>query len=64
MSCYIDAKGRQICTSRFLDNINGNSGSEESSNYITYGSQFTIDSRKALAGCNDAIGQSCNDKYN
>ncbi len=56
MSCYIDTKGRQICTSKFLDNKNGNSGSEESSNYITYGSQFTRDMRVEIAKCNDATG--------
>ena len=56
MSCYIDTKGRQICISKFLDNINGNSGSEEPSNYVTYGSQFTRDMRVEIAKCNDATG--------
>ena len=56
MNCYIDTKGRQICTSKFLDNINGNSGSEEPSNYVTYGSQFTRDMRVEIAKCNDATG--------
>lgn len=63
MSCYINAKKQEVCTSKFLDNINENDTVSASSNFVTYGSQFTIDSRKDLAGCNDAKGQSCIDKY-
>lgn len=57
MSCYTNSKGQEVCTSRFLDNINGNSGTEESSNFVTYSvSGFGITSRKSIAGCNNAIG--------
>lgn len=61
MSCYKNSRGQEVCTSRFLDNINGNSGSESSTNFITYSvGGFSIEARKSLAGCNNAInGNSC-----
>lgn len=54
MSCYTNSSGRQICTSKFLDNIDGNSGSDSNSNFVTYGTGYTIDSRKSIAGCNNS----------
>lgn len=64
MSCYKNSKGKEICTSKFLDNINGSSGTDSSDNFITYSvSGFTIDTRKELAGCNDSKNLSCIDKY-
>ena len=61
MSCYKNSKGQEICTSKFLDNINGNSGSEENSNFITYSvGGYGITERKSIAGCNNAInGTDC-----
>ncbi len=61
MSCYTNARGQEICTSRFLDNINGNSGDESYDEFITYSvSGYGIDARKSIAGCNNAInGTSC-----
>lgn len=60
MSCYKDTSGKEICTSRFLDNINANSGTESTSNFITYSvSGFTIDARKNIAGCNNSKSGAC-----
>lgn len=63
MSCYTNARGQEVCTSRFLDNINGNSGTEEfaDNQFITYSvNGYGIDARKSIAGCNNAInGTSC-----
>ncbi len=61
MSCYTNNRGQEICTSKFLDNINGNSGSEDNSNFITYSvSGYGITERKSIAGCNNAInGTEC-----
>ena len=62
MSCYKNAKGQEVCTSKFLDNINGNSGSETNANFVTYSSARTRDMRKSIAGCNNAInGSACDD---
>lgn len=64
MSCYTNSQGKNVCSSRFLDNIDGNSGSESSSNFITYSvSNFTIDARKNLIGCNNSKNLQCNDTY-
>ena len=61
MSCHENSKGMQVCTSRFLDNVNGNSGTEESDSFITYSvTGYSMDNRKLLAGCNNAInGTNC-----
>lgn len=61
MSCYKNSRGQEICTSKFLDNINGNSGSEENSNFITYSvGGYGMTERKSIAGCNNAInGTEC-----
>lgn len=60
MSCYDsngDAIGGEVCTSRFLDNIDGNSGTEENNSFITYSvNGYGITERKSIAGCNNAIG--------
>lgn len=61
MSCYKNSRGQEVCTSKFLDNINGNSGSEENSNFITYSvGGYGMTERKSIAGCNNAInGTEC-----
>lgn len=61
MSCYKNSRGQEVCTSKFLDNINGNSGSEENSNFITYSvGGYGMTERKSIAGCNNAInGNEC-----
>lgn len=60
MSCYTNSSGKEVCTSKFLDNISGNSGTESSVNFITYSvSGFTIEARKKLAGCNNSKGGAC-----
>jgi len=57
MNCYRNNRGQEICTSRFLDNTDWNSGSESFANFITYSvSGFNITNRKSIAGCNNAIG--------
>lgn len=43
MSCY-NKNGKEMCTSRFLDNTD----------IVTYGSGYSVDNRKAIAGCNNA----------
>ena len=43
LSCY-NKNGKEICTSKFLDNTD----------IVTYGSGYTIDNRKSIAGCNNA----------
>lgn len=62
MSCYKDAKGKEVCTSRFLDNVNDNSSMGDNY-YITYNvGDFTIGNRKNIAGCNNAKnGSQCDD---
>ena len=45
MSCYT-RNGRDVCTSRFLDRTD----------VLTYGSGYTVDQRKSIAGCNNATG--------
>ncbi len=63
MSCYTNAKQQVICTSKFLDNVNGNSGDESSGEYITYDTNGKgIDERKAIAGCNNSKNNECSDK--
>ena len=53
-----------ICTSWFLDNINGNTGSNIGDNFITYSGDYGIDARKSIAGCNNAInGTSCDESF-
>lgn len=60
MSCYKDASGREICTSKFLDNITENSGTASTANFITYSvGNYTIDARKNLAGCNNSKSGQC-----
>lgn len=60
MSCYTNARGQEVCSSRFLDNINGNLGSDSSDSFITYStSGFGIDERKAIVGCNNARAGQC-----
>lgn len=60
MSCYTNNSGKEICTSRFMDNISGNSGTETSANFITYSVPgFTIDTRKNIAGCNNSKSGAC-----
>lgn len=61
MSCYKNSRGQEACTSKFLDNINGNSGNEENSNFITYSvGGYGMTERKSIAGCNNAInGTEC-----
>lgn len=61
MSCYTNSRGQQVCTSKFLDNIDGNSGAEGNSNFITYSvGGYGITERKSIAGCNNAInGTKC-----
>lgn len=60
MSCYKNSKGKEVCTSKFLDNISGNSGSETATNFITYSvSGFNIQARKNLAGCNNSKNGAC-----
>ena len=64
MSCYTNAKQQVICTSKFLDNVNGNSGTESSASnqYITYDtSGKSMDERKAIAGCNNSKNNECSD---
>lgn len=62
MNCYKNSQGKEICTSYFLDNIDGNSGSNSGSNFITYSvSGFNTESRKRLAGCNNAYNRECVD---
>ncbi len=61
MSCYI-RNDREICTSKFLDNIDGSSGGESAAEFITYSvSGFGIDSRRSIAICNNAYAGSCVD---
>ena len=50
LSCYV-RNGREICTSRFLDNTS----------ILTYGSGYNVENRKSIAGCNNARdrGTSC-----
>lgn len=57
MSCY-NKNGKVVCTSKFLDN--------ESNNYVTYGSGYSIEQRKSIAGCNNAIdnGTECDTSIN
>ena len=43
LSCY-NKNGKNICTSRFLDNTD----------ILTYGSGYSVDTRKSIAGCNNA----------
>lgn len=43
MSCY-KKNGRDICTSRFLDRTD----------ILMYGSGYTVETRKSIAGCNNA----------
>lgn len=61
MSCYTNNRGQEICTSKFMDNINGNAGDDSYGNFITYSvSGYGIDERKSIAGCNNAIhGNTC-----
>lgn len=60
MSCYKNSKGKEVCTSKFLDNISGNSGSETATDFITYSvSGFNIQARKNLAGCNNSKSGAC-----
>lgn len=64
MSCYTNAKQQVVCTSKFLDNVNGNSGDEESASnqYITYDTNGKgMDERKAIAGCNNSKNNECSD---
>lgn len=60
MSCYTNSSGKEVCTSKFLDNISENSGTESAANFITYSvAGFTIDARKNLAGCNNSKNGAC-----
>lgn len=63
MSCYKNSRGQEVCTSKFLDNVDGNSGSDEAtdSKFITYSvGGYGITERKSIAGCNNAInGTEC-----
>lgn len=43
LSCYT-RNGREVCTSRFLDKTD----------ILMYGSGYTVDQRKSIAGCNNA----------
>lgn len=45
MSCY-KKNNKEICTSKFLDNTD----------ILTYGSGYSVDTRKSIAGCNNAKG--------
>lgn len=55
MSCYTNARGQEICTSKFLDNIDGSSGTETNNSFITYSvNGYGINERKSIAGCNNA----------
>ena len=44
LTCYKNAEGREICTSNFLDNTT----------YVKYGSGYSAEQRKSIAGCNNA----------
>jgi len=64
MSCYYDTSAkRDVCTSRFMDNINGNSGTDSADRFISYKLSsygYDITDRKSIAGCNNAInGNQC-----
>lgn len=43
MSCY-RKNNKEICTSKFLDNTD----------ILTYGNNYSVDTRKSIAGCNNA----------
>ena len=61
MSCYNDGD-IQVCTSKFMDNIDGNTGSEVfgDSVFITYTNHRDQTMRKSIARCNNAInGNQC-----
>lgn len=60
MSCYTNSRGQEVCSSKFLDNINGNIGTDSSDNFITYSTGgYGIDERKAIIGCNNARAGQC-----
>lgn len=44
MKCFKNGDGREICTSRFLDNTE----------YVKYGSGYNAEQRRSIAGCNNA----------
>ena len=50
MSCY-KKNGKEICTSKFLDNTD----------IVTYGNNYSVETRKSIAGCNNATdnGTAC-----
>lgn len=59
MSCY-SGNGRERCYSKFMDNVDANTGSESNKDFITYTNYRTKTMRKKIIGCNNAIsGNSC-----
>lgn len=60
MSCTTNSRGQQVCYSKFLDNINGNSGTDASDSFITYSTNgFGVTERHNIVGCNNAKAGEC-----
>ncbi|MDD6224113.1 MAG: hypothetical protein PUB18_03840, partial [bacterium] len=60
MYCQV-SDNKQYCLSRFLNNEVSEGIDVNNRNFITYPEGYSITSRQALAGCNNAYNGKCND---